>query len=244
MSMRKSCYWIFWLFFSFISINQASEIENWSDAYFLPSNHRLKSKLDYIFSEENVLENSRTFKEAGFIILHKQSSKMRVAKHPLLAGYLVKAYLDEKSPNQGFQWLLDRCKGAENVRNLIQEKGLRYFTVPDKWIYVIPGRSFDSSDKQVAVLVVKDMNLVTHKESILAWKKATTKELDELYIILSHGFASCYLPHNISYTKKGKFACIDTAYPQRVHSYFSVEKYFSPEMQIYWNQLVLSDGVL
>jgi hypothetical protein len=211
-------------------------------SYFLPDDHWLKAKLDKIFAQPGVLENKTSFKKAGFITLHRQASGMRVASHPLIPGYLVKVFFNSNSRNQDWKWPIARCKGAENIRNLIKKENLRYFTVPDKWIYLVPGSSLSHPEWQASVLVVTDMNLVSREASKRAWKNATAEHLKELYCILSHGFASCYLPYNIPYTKEGTYACVDTAYPQRKHHYESARHYFSDEMKLYWDKLVKKGG--
>jgi hypothetical protein len=203
------------------------------EEYFLPQDHWLCAKLDEVFVSQHVLDGRACMKAAGFTILYNQPSGMKVARHPLLPGYLIKAYYN--SQNTGMQWAVDRCEGAKNIRDLIRDKGLRHIVVPNKWIYLV-----SSPDPVIAVLVVQDMELVTPEETKQAWKNATKQQVRELYTILSHGFASCYLRGNIPRTKKDKFACVDTAFPHRQHNYQSVKKHLSSEMQVYWDKLVQS----
>jgi hypothetical protein len=220
--------------------------------YWFPLNHPLKPSLDLIFSQSRAIENELAFAHAGFVTLYAQpTSYIRVAKHHLLPGYLVKVYLDnemrKKEGIPGWQWLVKRCKGAENIRNLIKKKKLKHFSVPDKWIYPLPphpspvlspGRS-----QQPVLLVVTDMNLASEEETRDVWKnKITTKHLDELFCILSHGYSSGFVVNNIPYTKSGKFACIDTEHPKRKLKYEQVKPYLSEAMQVYWDELVRSGG--
>lgn len=204
--------------------------------YLLPQDHWVHLKLDKIFVSKDILENESFLKEAGFKILHNQPSGMKVVKHHLLPSYLIKVYLHPNERNMGLQWAVDRCKGAKNIRDLIKEENLRCFVVPDKWIYLLP-----CSDPLIAILVVQDMELVSGEETKKAWKNTTKQQIRELYVILSHGFGSCYLVGNIPYTRKGKFACVDTAYPYRQHNYGRIGKYFSSKMQKYWDKLVKSE---
>lgn len=212
--------------------------------FFLPDDHPLKHNLDQIFSKPNVLENSFSFREAGFTTLHHQDTGMRVASHPLLHGFLIKTYLnsEEKPDTDDWNWMIQRCKGANNIRNLIREQQLRHFTVPDKWIYALPNSTKTDPYTQTAVLVVTHMKIVNDEESRKAWKQATTKQLKELYSILSHGLASSYLPRNIPYTTKKKFSCIDTAYAKRIPNFKKPRSYFSKEMKVYWDKLVKRGG--
>ena len=232
---------IFSFFLVFIFLMKASDVRGGDlenerlAAYVLSDDHWLYANLDNIFSRRDVLENSTTFKEAGFVTLYKQPSGMMVAKHPALPGYLVKVYFYSNPNCLESQWLLDRCEGAKNIRNLIEKEKLRYFSVPDKWIYFLPNQ-----DQDIAILVVQDMKLASKEESKKAWKDANKQQLRELYMILSHGFGSCYLSGNMPYTKIGKFACVDTAYPYRQHLYSNIKKYISADRHGYWDQLVKS----
>lgn len=215
--------------------------------YLLPLNHPVKKTLDKICLHSRIILNPETFKESGFHVLHHQRiSKIRVASHPELNGYLVKVYLDcetvdlKKTP--GWLRLARRCEGAKNVRDLIKRKGLKHFTVPRKWLYFPPvdhlPEGYTRKTMQPALLVVTDMNIVSLEESLDAWwNKISTEHLDELYCILSHGFASAYLPFNIPYCKNGKFACVDTENPKREVKVKIARPYLSPEMLAYWDRL-------
>jgi hypothetical protein len=220
--------------------------------YCLPLNHHLVSSLNALFSKSRVSENEETFANAGFTTLFAQpTSYIRVARHAKLPGYLLKIYLDSenrlKEGVTGWKWLVNRCIGAENVRKLIQRKKIKYFSVPDKWIYPLPGYPqtiiVPLEFQQPILLIVTDMNLVSDEETIDAWKnKITRKHLDELFCILSHGFSSCYLATNIPFTKSGKFTCIDTEHPKRKLTYNHVKAYLSKDMQLYWNKLIKTGG--
>jgi hypothetical protein len=220
--------------------------------YLLPLDDPLRHTLDAVCQSSRILENKNSFRQAGFITLvHQHKSLIRVARHPLFPGYLFKLYLDSDPPKirskSGWVRLVRRCEGAENIRQLIKKKKLVHFTVPDKWLYppsvsqVPPATPVESV--QPVILIVTDMDIVSPPESYEAWKtKITPSHLDELYCIISHGFASAFLAYNIPYCKNGKFACIDTEYPKRTLGYDRVRAYFSPEMQLYWDELVKTGG--
>jgi hypothetical protein len=220
--------------------------------YLIPSENKLKAPLDKIFDSSRVIKDKKSFAKAGFIDLfhYQRHSLVTVAKHPALPGYLLKAYLDTDVIEGRPSWerLTRRCEGAENIRRLIKDKHLVRFSVPDKWLYLpsfshIPSTAKPKSVHPV-VLVVTNMKLVSIEESRKAWrKKVTRKHLDELYCILSHGFASKVLPKNIPYSKNGTFSCIDTEYPNRKYGNFRrIKTYLSPEMKAYWDQLVRKGG--
>lgn len=216
--------------------------------FYLRHRQLLTSKLDQLFGPLQALENAANLEKAGFTIISHRPSTMRVVAHPQMPGYLFKLYLQDEKENRHrtMKWATDRCLGVENIRKLIKIEHLTHFTVPKKRIYFLPDReTLIANDIQnYVVLVVTDMQLVSRAESKAAWATLANKEhLDQLYRILSRGFSSCYLPGNIPFTKKGKFACIDTENPERKLPYNHVKKHLSDEMKIYWDKLVRAGGV-
>ena len=202
--------------------------------YALSVDHPLRSKLDSLFSSLKTLQTQENFEKKGFVILHRRPSTLIIAKHAALPGYLIKVYLESSSrpKEENLENLVNRCRGAENIRNLIRQERLRYFTVPDKWIYTTPVG-------EIPVLLVTDMDIVSKEQSKQAWKNLSSKrQLEELYCIISHGYASTYLPANIPYTRSGKFSCIDTEQPQREPRYENVKAHISKKMSLYWTDLV------
>jgi len=206
--------------------------------FLLSSHHWLNDVLENIFGKSNVLKNAHHFEGAGFNILHKRPSTLIIASHPFISGHLVKIFLNDTNKTYEQMWnnFINRCLGAENIRNLIKKKKLRFFTVPDKWIFVTP------DEEKIPVLVVTKMNLVENSVTRKAWKQVTKEQLQELYCIISHGYASTRLILNIPLTKEGVFACIDTEQPQRIPLYDHARVYFSHDMQKYWDKLVRTGG--
>lgn len=214
--------------------------------YLIPKNHPAKEALDFIFTRSRPTSDLDAMVDAGFdIVSVRPYSFAVIAKHSDIPGYIEKVYLDsekrKKNGKEGWEWLVHRCEGAENIRKLIREKKLNFFSVPDKWIYVLPksARQNEKMNSQPIILLATDMHLVSQEESEQAWKTIITKaHLDELYIILSHGFASSHVSWNIPYSESGKFTCIDTEHPKRKPNYAEVENYLSNEMKAYWKKLV------
>ena len=212
----------------------------------LPANHPGKSALDAIFLSGRATKNASTFRACGFVTLFRQSrSFIRVARHPSLPGYLLKVYLDseqrQKRKRAGWEWLLRRCEGAEKIRQILVKNRIKYFQVPEKWLYPLPSHCESTSSKQPFVLLVEDMHLVSREKNNLAWKSLITKEhLDELYLIITRAGGSSYRPANIWLTRHGKFAFIDTEYPAQKCDYNSISSSLSPEMRNYWEYLTRS----
>lgn len=215
--------------------------------YLLPKNHPAKIGLDEIFTTTRAIQNDDTFIQAGFNIIERTGrSFLLVASHPLLNGYLVKVALDsefrQKNDKPSWLWFVRRCKGSETIAKIIAKKKITNFTVSKKWIYPLPINPSPPSntqyDRKIAILLVTDMNLVSHIENLDAWKtKITKKHLDELYVIISQG-GSSYRPDNIWYTKNGTFAFIDTEYPNADPDYGSVRPFLSSSMLTYWDKLI------
>lgn len=216
--------------------------------YLLPVNHPIKEKLDRIFSGMRVTLNEDTFAAAGFVTKYNQPrSYIKVASHPLLPGYLVKVTLDSelrlKEDIPSWKWFVRRIEGANKIRQVIRQIGSAYFTVPQKWIYPLPinpptPKSFAYSRKNV-ILIVEDMEIVSEKENLLAWRNLITpRHLEEFYTITMSAGGASYRASNVPYTKKGKFAFIDTEYPYKTPHYHVFTKYLSPAMTNYWNELI------
>jgi hypothetical protein len=220
--------------------------------YLLPLKHTMHSVLDSIFLKERVTTDRATFYKAGFRTIAKgPRSYIRVAKHAELPRYLVKVYLDtvlkEKYHKESWKWLVRRCQGASKIRNIIRKYKIKYFVVPDKWIYCLPAEPSPPNDKQhtrhLALLLVTNMNLTSKSRNYHAWLHYITKKhLDELYVIISRAKGSSYRPDNIAYTKSGKFAFIDTEYPTQGPDFASIRPYLNQEMLNYWDDLVRQGG--
>ena len=216
--------------------------------HLLPLKHQAKLFLDEIFGKCNAIQNFETFKKMGFVKIAQNTSGCIVATHPNLKKYVFKVYLcnltKQKLKVPSWEALAMRCEGAANIRNLIKKKKIIHFKVPDKWLYVLPANMsapLNPEDKtQLVILVAKKMSI---ESTTTAWKHEITHEhLDELYCILSHGYGSTHFETNVPYTKKKKFAFIDTEHPKRVLSYEKVKRYLSPKMNAYWDKLVKKGG--
>lgn len=216
--------------------------------YLLPIDHPIKPALDSIFRAKRAILNRAAFLEAGFIIKFSQPrSFIKVASHPQLPGYLVKVHFDstlsKKHGKESWRWLVQRVEGARKVRKAIEKKKSKHFVVPRKWLYPLPEKPSvphtpDFVRKNV-ILVVQDMKLVPHEENLEAWKtKITEEHLKELYAIMKLAKGSSYRADNIAYTQSGKFAFIDTEYPNRKPNFHTIGTYLSTEMQAYWENLI------
>lgn len=220
--------------------------------WILPENHPMKARLDAIFQRSRAIQDAESFAAAGFQTFKVQPrSFIRVARHPDLPGYVLKVYLDtelrKKKGKPGWSWFAKRCVGAKKIQDIIKKKQIKHFKVTHKWIYPIPLFSQTLSgpnyDPKAEILIAEDMNIVSNEKSIEAWKTVMTPaHLDELYLIIAFAGGHSYRPDNIPYSLDGKFAFIDTEYPDLKPDFKTSMMYFSPEMVQYWQKLIDQGG--
>ena len=215
------------------------------EPYLLPHNHPYKAAIDLIFSASRVSSTKETLVQAGFeIIAHMEGrSYVIVARHPAVPGYVFKIYPDSetrvRTDKPHYVLLLERCIGAAHIRHTIAKKQIRHFTVPDKWLYVLPHYPLSTeANSQPVILIATDMELTDPATSDRAWLNVGREELRELYAILKEGYGSVRVGGNIPYTKNGTFAFTDTEHMKRDLDLKIVNKYISKEMQPYWNKLI------
>ena len=211
--------------------------------YLLPENHPIRPTLDTLFAKIQTIENLETLIQNHFTILSVQEkSHVVVAKHPQLKGFLFKIYRNSlpngRNHTIGWESLVLRCKHQRKVKHLLLKKEIRYFEVPEKWLYPL---HVSRKTDQPIVLIATDMDLTSHEESIHAWKtKITKNHLSELYLILKKGYSSVHVTYNIPYTKRGTFALIDLEKPRKSHKLHRIERFLSDENQYYWQLITHS----
>lgn len=215
--------------------------------YLIPDDHPAKPALDAIFLTSRASHSNQTLLDAGFFILCQQPRSMiRVVKHDLLPGYLLKLVPDndtrKKFGTPEWEWFVGRCKQAQIVASIIKRKGIKNFVVAKKWLYPLPAQPAPLVEKpHPVILVVTDMNLAPHEENLLAWKTLITPQhLRELYQIMNGTNGITYRPDNIALTKNGKFAIIDTEARKKRPNFLSIRPYLSDEMCAYWDNLCRS----
>lgn len=257
--MRKILFLL--LFYSFLSASLnnftnnpliSSRFRREMAPFVIPDTHPMKNQLNRIFLGRRPTLNERTFVEAGFITMHVQPrSYIRVAKHPLLPGYLLKVYLDsvttQKKNKPDYYWFVRRCEGAMRIRRSIRKHRFTHFKVARKYIYPLPISPFPGKgaayQQKTVVLLVDNMRITSKQESREAWRTKMTKaHLEELYVIIKESGGDSYRPDNIAYTRDGFFAFIDTEYPHTKPDFSKIRNYLSLEMARYWDVLCSRGG--
>jgi hypothetical protein len=218
---------------------------NTMTSYVLPCDHPAGRLLDRLFCRSNVIDNEAAFLAAGFEIRRKQRrSLMRVATHPMLAGYVFKTFFVderdcERAKLRGWKGFVARCKRAERIRQVIQEQRIQHFNVPRKWLFHAPHHSLCAPDDQPKILVAEFQDLLSQEESDHAWLHSVTEcHLTELYAIINRAGGTSYRPDNIPLTRQGYFAFIDTEHSTDGHDYESIAPYLSYQMRAYWSNLI------
>jgi hypothetical protein len=217
--------------------------------YLLPLDHPMKPTLDSIFSQSRVVQDQKTLTDAGFQIIAgpMPRSFVIVARHPQVPGFVFKIYLDSeercREENPHWKSLAKRCAGAFGIRQIITRNNIRHFSVPDKWLYILPLHPFSNvQNLEPIVLMETDMQLESYEVTKQMWKTGITEEyLDELYFILKQGFGghgTACLSVNVPFTKQGKFAFTDTESSRAELRLKNIKKYLSKDMEQYWDGLI------
>jgi hypothetical protein len=213
--------------------------------HLLPLDHPAKQALDGIFSRSRAIHDKESLLRAGFqIIVAMPLSFVIVARHPAVPGYVFKLYYDtelrSKENKQNCEWLTMRCIGAKKIKKVMREEGIRYFRVPDKWLYVLPQYPAPTGpNPQPVIVMATDMQPTSLHKTKRAWRTVVTKRhLDELYAILKHGYGTTGLVRNILFIREETFAFLDTEYPIRDLNLKEVRQYLSDEMKEYWEELM------
>lgn len=215
------------------------------EPYLLPETHTVKPFLDKICSKMRIVSSVDVLEKAGFTIVSQQIKKgLIVAKHPKLAGYLLKLYLDSCPRKEWSLWVV-RAKGARVIQELLDKYDYnRYMKVPMKWIYPLtdlnrPEASGMTFPKDF-ILVVQDMKLVSDRYNLHCYANSMTfPRLEALYRMIKEGGLSDSHVKNIPFSVDHKIAFIDTEYVNiwPVHHDW-LTKYFSPRYQSFWLKLL------
>lgn len=226
-------------------------IEIWTNLkpYFLPIDHPIKKKLDYLFQNKRVTLSEETFVEAGFCITRSnRPMNAIVTGHKELKGYLVKVYLDSQLAICEWHMWMRRIKGIEVIQQCLNKYGFNQFILPKKWIYPLPIDPASPLDEKYNrknfILIVEDMHILNHKENAKAYKKLMTQRLlNALYkVMLECQLTDCVWIGNMPFTKKGKIAFIDTElFHNGIPDFERLKKHLSPSMQEYLDKLIQKD---
>lgn len=219
--------------------------------FFLPESHPMKEALDKIFNvKERVTLNDKSLKKAGFKIVQKgEWSKMIVASHRYLDGYLVKLYTDDEPDTIDWAKCKDRVKGAKSAAVCISKNNWNHlFKVPQKWIYPLPADPSPPHEmkRKNFILIVEDMRLIPDDANVSRWasKEISKEQLKALYWLLKlEGLRDCVYPFNLPFSVDGRIALIDTEFHHEWPVPFSkLTKFLTGNAQKFWAELLESGG--
>jgi hypothetical protein len=229
--------------------------ELWEDLkpYFVPEDSPLKAALDKIFWKIRATASPEMMKKAGFIRIPMEHKRKNVVFHPALKGYLIKTYLDHHNiATEDWRLWLHRIKGARQIQAFIDKQGLgKNFKAPKKWLYPLPPRPEPKTGFKCYprnfILVVEDQRILPIEMNERKYWKIKKAQLDGLYKIVHENLLhdSIYL-HNIPFCEDGRITFLDTEHfnsTRRRVRYERLLPYLRPEMQTYWETLILQGKV-
>lgn len=213
--------------------------------YLLPEKHRLRKKLDQIFSASRVTASQEAMLAAGFLFTEKQGGHVTVAVHPELPGIVVKMYTDDNATTDEWKYWVKRIKGMLLIKKGISDLGYKsYFTVPQKWIYPLPAEPSPPEEyiayRKNFVLIAEDMNLLPWTENKLKWRYDTDKKrLYALYQMQkTYGLNDSMRIHNIPWSSNGKIVFVDTeTYMRFPVNYHPLLEFLCTALKPYWREI-------
>ncbi|WP_284452705.1 hypothetical protein [Parachlamydia acanthamoebae] len=206
----------------------------------LPEDHKLRKKLDKIFSKNGVLASNNALKKAGFRRMIKCKAGMVVAKHPKLEGYRIKAYTDSYNGEE-WQAFTRRIKGSRLIRKSIDAHQLNHLlNVPKKWLYAVPK---EAGSPRKYILIVQDMDTLGWTLNANWFALHMTKaKLKALYTIIKENkLIDSVYPDNIPFSWDKRLNFVDIEHFNSTNhpiQYRKLLPYLSPEMQTYWKSLI------
>lgn len=214
-------------------------------SFILPNNHPAKGVLDELCSLNRVTANLKSLRKAGFQTSGvNPGSKVVVATHPRLQGYIVKLYLDDQ-PIDGTARLLERCIGARIASKIIQKHHYSsIMKVPAKWLYPLPPLPTSGTAPQQFILVAEKIELVSQKDNDTRWRFLIPKKtLNAIYVLLTEGgFYDMAHSYNMPFAKDGKIALVDTEQYGQPINYHKLDSSLGEAESRYWDWLILNKG--
>jgi hypothetical protein len=219
----------------------SDEVWNAISPYFLPEDSEEKAILDSIFMESNLLLSRSALISGNFQIITKAKHKIAVMRHPLLPGYVLKAYL-EHSDEDDAKWWIKRIRGADAIREKIVEYGYEgLLKCPKKMVYPLP--HYPDSERgeypKHFILIAEDMDILAYEDNKKAYTKWMNEELlDAFYTIITEmKLQEAVYIFNSPFSKDGRIALIDTELylaDTRRMPYEQLNNFLSSKMKRHW----------
>jgi hypothetical protein len=240
-------YSLLFAFFLFLSFQTAHCNSTAADpSYFLPEDHKLKSKLDALFSKSRATQDNKSLKKAGFKFQEREKwDQIIVATHSKLKGYLLKLYTDNQIGVPDLPMWIQRIDGARLIQSIIDSHGYQHlFKTPQKWIYELPANPVPQPglDPKRYIMVVEDMHLLDQDVNKIVWglKEYMTEErLLAFYTILKEGgLIDSVFTDNAPVCTDERMAFIDTEhFNKEPINYERLLRFLPPARHEFWLQL-------
>lgn len=173
------------------------------ERYILPTDHPWQKKINGLF-EQVAFDSIVGTRDGGFIPLKRVHRGLMVMNHPVAKGLLFKKFVNcACNPSKELANFIRRIEGARRLKALIEEKQLKHIAVPEKWLYPLP-------DEGRYILIVQKFDLLKQSKSNKLYGEMSTKQLDELCVVLNQFRGLDSVMPNMPYTKKGQIGFIDT----------------------------------
>lgn len=217
----------------------------WQDAqpYLLPYDHPIRTKLDKLFKEARVIENTESLKAAGFTTSKPGKwSKTVVSKHKHIKGYYFKFFTDNRKEDD-YPILKKRVVASHCVQAAIDRHGFqKLLKVPQKWLYPLPEKPdpISTKHKKSFILIAEDCHILSSKDNKSYWRQFENKEqLTALYIILQEeGLLDSIYPFNIPFNHQGQICFIDLEFHHDWPVPFNnLSSSLSSDMRAHWRAL-------
>ena len=174
----------------------------------------LKDTLDELFNTYKLAENfgggtsvkiREAFRSAGFKLL----KGTRITEHPSMPGWVVKLGRAHRVHQH-----VSRIWVAQAVREVIAEFDLKYVTVPEKFLYHLPGRPDKLVDDNYAVISQK-VECSNDRFNRTRLRELPIKTLREILTVIKEVVYNDPSPSNIRVLEDGEsVAIIDT---EKIH---------------------------
>ena len=167
------------------------------------------SDIEKLFVDPKMFDSRSRWQKAGFQVFERRGeTKMMVASHGTVNGYLFKKYANDVDWEKQRLNYETRITGAEKLRAIIVQRGLRRIAVPHKRIFELP--NFGTKREPSYVLVVEHLRILDTDASEAAYGRIDDELLEQLCIALVAlpGLDSSVM--NLPFTENGGIAFIDT----------------------------------
>lgn len=179
--------------------------------YLLPLDHPAQEQLKLLFTSPEIFDNRINMQAAGFTFFGHYSRKLLVCTHPLLSDYVVKKFINLVPSGNQLSAYVRRLKGRKKISRYIKSAKVENLVVPKKYLYELPENFSDPvTHEKSYILIAEKQDLCSVEETKQRYYGISRKMLKELCLFLLKFPGMDSSLENLSFTKEGKVALIDT----------------------------------